>query len=328
MKRRAFIAGAAAWSLAARAQQPGPIRVVGVLMNYAANQAIGQSLLAALIQGLRELGWAEGQNLRVDVRWIAGDVGLARIYAAQLIGLMPDVILADTTNALLAIQQGTNTVPIVFVQVADPVKQGLVASVRRPGGNITGFSNLEFSLGGRWLDLLKKAAPALERVAVMFNPDIFIQSKLWTAAIEAAAPALKLQTIAAPVRAMSEIDPALQNFARQPNGGLIVPSDGFTRLHASLIADLAARYRLPSIGPDDNFAKEGLLMNYGSIVSLPDQFRRAADYISRILKGEKPANLPVQSPDRYSFVINLKTAKALGLEIPPNLLAIVDQVIE
>jgi putative tryptophan/tyrosine transport system substrate-binding protein len=332
IRRRDFIpllgGAAAAWPLAARAQQPDRMRRIGVLMNAAATDAYGQSLLASFVDGLRQSGWVEGQNVRIDVRWVAGDAELARIYAAQLIGLQPDVILADTTNTLTVIRQATSTVPIVFVQTADPVAQGFVSSVRQPGGNLTGLSLLEFSLGGKWLDLLKKVAPALARAAVMFNPDIFVQSKFWMRAIEAAAPPIGVQAIALPVRAMADIEPALENLARQPNGGLILPSDGFTRLHLSLIADLAARYRLPSIGPDIEFVKQGCLMNYGPYASLPGQFRQAASYIDRILKGEKPGDLPVQSADRYTLGINLKTAKTLGLTIPPNVLAIADEVIE
>jgi ABC-type uncharacterized transport system substrate-binding protein len=224
MRRRQFITllggAAAAWPLAVRAQQDGRIRHVGVLMSGVATDTESQSQLAAFLQGLRQLGWIEDQNLRVEVRWNAGDAGLARTYAAQLIGLRPDVILASTTINLTVIRQATSTVPVVFVSVTDPVAQGFVASVRQPGGNITCFSLYEFSIGGKWLDLLKEVAPSLQRVAVMFNPDASPQSKFFVQAIEAAAPSLGVQAIATPVRATADIEPALESFARQPSGGL------------------------------------------------------------------------------------------------------------
>jgi putative ABC transport system substrate-binding protein len=244
MKRRTFVAGlgsTAAWPLAARAQQGERVRRVGVLMNRAATDTEFQSYLAAFSQGLRQLGWTEGQNLRIDVRWNAGDAVLARTYAAQLIGLMPDVILASSTVNVTAIQQFTSIVPVVFVQVLDPVAQGFVASIRQPGGNLTGFSLLEISLGGKWLDLLKNAAPGLERVAIMFNPETSPYWKFYMQAIEAAAPLLGVQAIAVPVRATADIEPALASFARQPNGGLMLQYGSFLRPHLKLIADLVAR---------------------------------------------------------------------------------------
>jgi putative ABC transport system substrate-binding protein len=331
MRRREFIAGLggmAAWPLVAWAQQSGGVRRVGVLMNSVATDTEFQSYVAVFVQGLRQLGWVEGQNLRVDVRWNAGDAGLARTYAAELIGLMPSVILVASSTNLTVIRQATSTVPVVFVSVSDPVAQGFVASVRQPGGNITGFSRYEFSIGGKWLGLLKEVAPRLARVAVMFNPDTSPQSKFLMQAIEAAAASLGVQAIAAPVRATADIEPALESFGRQPNGGLILTTDTFTILRYSLIANLAGRYRLPSIASEASFAKNGGLIYYGNDINLAGEYRRAATYVDRILKGSKPGDLPVQAPDQYAFAINLKTAKALGLTIPEGLLATADQVIQ
>src|SRR5271156_717480 len=240
MRRREFIAGlggAVTWPLAARAQQSGGVRRVGVLMNSVATDTEFQSYVAVFIQGLRQSGWVEGQNLRVDVRWNAGNAGLAQTYAAELIRLMPDVILVASSTNLAVIRHATSTVPVVFVSVSDPVAQGFVASARQPGGNITGFSRYEFSIGGKWLGLLKEAAPRLARVAVMFNPDTSPQSKFFMQAIEAAAASLGVQTIAAPVRATADIEPALESFGRQPNGGLILTSDTFTILRPACAQD-------------------------------------------------------------------------------------------
>jgi putative tryptophan/tyrosine transport system substrate-binding protein len=332
IRRRDFITllggAAAAMPLAVRAQQNGGVRRIGVLMNSTATDTENQSYLAAFIQGLRQSGWTEGHNLRVDVRWNAVDAGLASIYAAQLIALMPDVILAASTINLTAIRQATSTMPVVFVSVGDPVAQGFVASMRQPGGNLTGFSLFEFSLGSKWLDLLKEVAPALARVAVISNPDIAPQSKFFMPVIEAAAPSLGVQAIAVPVRAAADIEPALANFARQPNGGLMVLGDSFTRLHQKLIVDLSSRYRLPSIDPGPNFAKNGGLMDYGPFIDLLAHFRQAATYVDRILKGSKPGDLPVQAPDKYTLAINLQTAKALGITVPLPLLTRADEVIE
>jgi putative ABC transport system substrate-binding protein len=260
-------------------------------------------------------------------RWSASDAKLARIYSAELIGLMPDVILAATTLNLTMIHQATGTVPVVFVAVADPVKQGFVASIRQPGGNLTGFSLFEFSLGSKWIDLLKDVVPGLRRVAVMFNPDA-PQAKFFMPVIEAEAPSLDVQVIPMPVRAVADIEPALASFAGQPNNGLILLPDIFLNLHISLIADLMGRYRLPAVGSIPNFARYGGLMAYGNTVKLADQFRQAATYVDRILKGSKPSDLPVQGADRYGLVINLKTAKALGLTVPLAVSGQADEVIE
>jgi putative tryptophan/tyrosine transport system substrate-binding protein len=331
MRRRQFISvlggAVAAWPLAARAQS-GAARRIGVLMNGAATEAAPQSYVATFVQALRQLGWVEGQTVHIDLRWSAGDAGLAQIYAAQLIGLTPDVVVTSSTTNLMAIRQATSTVPVVFLSVSDPVEQGFVTNVTRPGGNLTGFSMFEFSVGGKWLDLLKEIAPDLARVGVMFNPDTSPQSKFFMRSIEAAAPSHGVQAIVVPVRATADIEPAFENFARAPNGGLILPTDTFTNLRHKLIADLAARHRLPAISAYDRFPREGGLMYYGAFVSVPDQFRQAATYVDRILKGVKPGELPIQRADKYSLIINLKTAKALGLTVPLPLLGLADEVIE
>ena len=258
MKRREFISllggAAVAWPLAARAQL-GPMRHIGVPMNGAATETAPQSYVAAFVQALRQLGWTEGQNVRIDIRWSAGDAALARTYAAQLIGLTPDVIFASSTTNLIANQQATNTVPVVFVQVSDPVEQGFVTNVTLPGGNLTGFSTFEFSVGGKWLELLKEIAPGLSRVGVMFNPDTSPQSKFFMRSIEAAAPSHGVQAVVVPVRTTADIEPAFEGFARAPNGGLILPTDSFTNLRSSLIIDLAARHRLPAISAYERFPK-------------------------------------------------------------------------
>jgi putative ABC transport system substrate-binding protein len=331
MRRRDFITliggAATVWPFEARTQQ-GAVRHIGVLMNGAATETAPQSYVATFVQGLRQLGWTEDRNLRIDIRWSAGDAALARTYAAQLIGLTPDVILASSTTNLIAIQQATNTIPVVFVQVSDPVEQGFVTNVTRPGGNLTGFSMFEFSVGGKWLELLKEIAPGLARVGVMFNPDTSPQSKFFMRSIEAAAPSHGVQAVVVPVRATGDVEPAFENFARTPNGGLILPTDSFTNLRNKLVADLATRHRVPAISAYDRFPKEGGLMYYGAIVNLPDQFRQAAIYVDRILKGAKAGDLPVQRADKYSLVINLKTAKALGLTVPLPLTGLADELIE
>jgi len=327
MRRREFIAGlgsAAAWPVAARAQQPERMRRIGVLMDGTAVQASFQAELAAFKQGLRQLGWIDGQNLRIEVRWSGPGLTLKRIYAAQLIGLMPEVILVASTAGLTVIREATSTVPVVFVRVSDPVAQGFVADLRQPGGNITGFSAYEFSIGGKFLGLLKEIAPALSRVALMFAADSAFQSKFFSA-MEAAAPALRVQVISVPVRSDADIESALAGFSQQPNSGLALPTFGLARL--GLVADLAARYRLPSIGTTP-FASGGGLMDYGVSGDFVGQFGQAAGYVDRILKGAKPADLPVQAPTRYRLVINLKTAKALGLTVPETLLATADEVIQ
>jgi putative tryptophan/tyrosine transport system substrate-binding protein len=331
LKRREFItllSGAAMWPLAARAQQA---RHIGVLMNASATETVPQSFVAAFVLALRQLGWVEGQNVRIDLRWNAGDAQLARTYAAQLIGLTPDVILSASTTNLTILQQATSTVPIVFVQVSDPVVQGFVSNLARPGSNITGFSSFEFSIGGKCVELLKEVVPDLARVAVMFNPDTSPQTKYFLRAIEAAAQSFGVQVATSLVRTLADIEPAIEGLARSMNGGLILPTDSFTQLHHKLIVDFAARYRLPAIslgGGGYDFAEAGGLMQYGQGAAVADQYRQAAAYIDRILKGAKAGDLPIQLATSYPLLINRKTATALGLEIPPKLLFTAEKVIE
>ena len=300
LKRREFImlvGGAAAWPIAARAQQGERMRRVGVLMYGTATGTVQQSYLAVFVQALRQVGWIEGQNLRLDVRWNGGDVQLTRIYAAQLIGLMPDVILAATTANLGAIRDASNTVPIVFTQVSDPVVQGFVASVAKPDGNITGFGTYEFSVAGKWLELLKEVAPQVARVGVMFNAETVPQSKFFLQSIEVAAGKLGVETVPLRVRSIDEIEAAFQNLTRAPNGGLVLPTDTFTTdVHFKLILELTAGDRLPAISWNPGFPKDGGLMSYSASVNYLDQYREAANYCDRILKGAKPRDLPVQLP--------------------------------
>jgi putative ABC transport system substrate-binding protein len=331
MRRREFVTlvgGAAAWSQAARAQQAAGVRRIGVLMNAAATDATSQSNLAAFVQVLAQLGWIEERNIQLHVRWNAADAALARIYSAQLIGLTPDVILTASTTNLTNLQHATSTVPIVFVQVSDPVAQGFVSNLTRPGRNLTGFSSYEFSIGGKWVEFLKQMVPALRRVAVMENPDTSPQSKYWMRAIEGAAASFGVDVVATPVRAPTDIEGAVEGFARQPHGGLILPTDAFTQFHRKLIIELAVRHRVPTIYPWRYIVAEGGLMSYGSQQELVDQYRQAAAYVDRILKGAKPGDLPVQLASDYRLVINLKTARVLGLDVPPMLLARADEAIE
>jgi putative ABC transport system substrate-binding protein len=330
MRRREFIAGfgaAAAWPVATIAGDPGPRRV-GILMNSVATDTEYQSWLAGFIDRLRQLGWTDGQNLRLDVRWSASDIRLARAHAAELVGLKPDVMLVATTFNLTVMQETTNTLPVVFVQVADPVKQGFVTNFRHPGGNLTGFSLFEFSVGSKWLDLLKEVVPTLTLAAVMFDPDTGPQNKFFIPAIQAVAPGMSMEVISTSVRSIADIELALDNLAHQPNSGLILLPDLFLHIHASLIADLAIRHRLPAIGTSLSFAKVGGLMAYGNTESVANQYRQAAIYVDLILKGSKPGDLPVQVADQYTFAVNLKTAKSLGVTVPSVLLIAADEVID
>jgi putative ABC transport system substrate-binding protein len=327
MKRRAFITllgGAAAWPLAARAQQAERVRRVGVLMSMAADDPEGQPRISALAQGMRELGWAVGRNLQIDYRWAAGDPDRIRKYAAELVALAPDVILANSTPLVAALQQATPTVPIVFVGVADPVGAGLVQSLARPGNNSTGFIVFEYGISGKWLELLKEIAPRVTRAAVVRERAIAGTGQL--GAIQSVAPSFGVELFPIGVRDAPEIERAVTAFSRGSNGGLIVTGGPSTQVHRHLIITLAARHLLPAVYPYRYFVASGGLISYGP--NLIDQYRRAAGYVDRILKGEKPADLPVQAPTKYELVINLKTAKALGLEVPPTLLARADEVIE
>jgi putative ABC transport system substrate-binding protein len=311
MKRREFVTllgGAAAWPLAARGQQRERIRRVGVLMPFTADDAEGQARLLAFAQGLQQLGWAVGGNLRIDTRWSAGDAEPNRTYAAELLALTPDVILANGTPEMRALQQLTRSVPIVFANVADPVGQGFVASLPRPAGNITGFMPLEFGQSGKWLELLKEIAPHVTRVAVLLNRD-FAAGIAQFGAIQAVAPLLGVEVSPIDLRDVSEMEHAIVEFARAPNGGLIVTGAG-AGARRQVIITLAARHRLPAVYPYPYQVAGGGLTSYGPDVV--DQYRRAAGYVDRILKGEKPADLPVQTPTKYRLAINLQTAKALG----------------
>jgi putative tryptophan/tyrosine transport system substrate-binding protein len=331
MKRRAFITllggAAAAWPLAARAQQGERMRRIGVLMNTAESNAEGQAQLAAFRQRLQELGWTEGRNVRIDVRWGAGDVVRIRGHAAELVGLSPDVLLAYASAQLTALARETRAIPIVFIGASDPVGAGFVASFARPGGNITGFTTYEPSLGGKWLATLKEIAPATVRAALMVNPDItFLQGRTYVPAFESAAAALSVEPVTAHVRSTGDIEAALDSLGQRPGGGLIVVPESFTSTHRELIVRLAAQHRVPAMYPYRQFPESGGLMSYGP--DNVDTFRRSAAYIDRILRGEKPAELPVQAPTKFELVINLKTAKALGLQVPESFLVRADEVIE
>jgi putative tryptophan/tyrosine transport system substrate-binding protein len=326
--RRAFITllgGAAAWPLAARAEQRKPMRRVGVLMPFAANDPQVQTRNAAFLQGLQQLGWTVGNNIQIDYRWSGGNEDDTRKYAAELVALAPDVIFTSGSAAVGPLQRATRTVPIVFAGVPDPVGAGFVDSLARPGGNITGFAAYEYGLGAKWLELLKQTAPSVTRVAVLRDPTITAGIGLW-GAILSVSPAFGVELRPVDVRDAGEIERALAAFSGTPNGGLILTGGPMAIVHRDLIIALAARHRLPAVYYEPYFAAAGGLIAYGP--SVPEQYRLAAGYVDRILKGEKPADLPVQAPTKYDLVINRKTAKALGLEVPPTLLARADEVIE
>jgi len=328
LRRREFITllggAAAAWPLGARAQQGERMRRVGVLMNIAADDADAPARVAALAQGLQELGWTIGRNLRIEYRWSAGEADRIRRYAAEISALSPDVIIASGGAHAAAVQQAAPTVPVVFLSVNDPVAAGLVASLARPGGNATGFTGLEYGTSAKWLELLKQIAPGVARVAVLRPANIGGVGQL--GAIQAGAGSLGVELSPVGLRDVGEIERSIAAFAREPNGGLIVVASALGLVHRALIVELAARHRLPAIYAFRVFVTAGGLISYGP--DLADQYRRTASYVDRILKGEKPADLPVQAPTKYELVINLKTAKALGLEVPPTLLARADEVIE
>jgi putative tryptophan/tyrosine transport system substrate-binding protein len=328
VKRRDFITllgAAAAWPLAVRAQQPEPMRRVGALMNTAADSADGQARFAAFVHGLQQLGWTDGRNARLDVRWAAGDPERIRRYAAELVALAPDVILASGGTTLGPLRQVSRTVPTVFTGVSDPVGAGFVDSLARPGGNATGFIAFEWNISGKWLELLKEIAPGVTRAVVLRDTELGPGASQF-AVIQAVAPSLRVEVNPVNVGGAAEIERAVAAFARAPNGGLIATGGGRMRSHRDLIVKLAARHKLPAVYYDRVYVDSGGLISYGP--DFVDQFRRAAGYVDRVLKGEKPADLPVQAPTKYEFVINLKTAKALGLEIPDKLLALADEVIE
>src|ERR1700688_916724 len=329
MQRREFITliggAAATWPLAARAQQSDRVRRIGVFMNLAADDPESSVEMAAFVGGLQQQGWTLGGNLQIEYRWGAGDSKLYRRYAAELVALMPDVILASGGTTVGALQQVTGTVPIVFVNVTDPVNRGLVASFAQPGGSVTGFIQFEYSLSGKWLELLKQIAPGVTRAAVIRDPSEFSGIGQF-AAIQTVAQSLGVEVSPVDARAAGEIEHAVTAFARGSNSGLIVTASGAAAGHRKLIITLAARYRLPAVYSYRFDVADGALMFSG--INLADQFRQAASYIDRILKGEKPADLPVQTPTKYELVINLKTAKVLGLTVPQSLVARADEVIE
>ena len=329
MRRREFvtlIGGAATLPLSARAQQPERTRRVGVLMNWAADDnPEGQARLAAFQQALQQLGWSDGRNVRVDIRWGGTDVERLRTYAAELVALAPDVILAGSTPGVMALQHVTRTLPIVFAAVLDPVGAGFVDSLSRPGGNITGFMAFEYGFSGKWLELLKQIAPQTTRAAVMRDPAISVGTAQFSA-IQAVAPALRVEVTPIGVHDIGAIERAVEAFARSANGGLIVAVGALPTVTSDLIITLAARHKLPAVYPFRYWVTAGGLVSYSP--DSVDMFRRAAGYVDRILKGEKPADLPVQVATKHDLVINLKTAEALGIEVPPTLIARANELIE
>jgi putative ABC transport system substrate-binding protein len=329
MRRREFISllggTAVAWPLTSRAQQPERMRRIGVLINRAADNPQGQARLATFQQALKQLGWSDGRNVRIDIRWGENDVERERRYAEELIALAPDVVMAGGTMSVAALQRVSPTLPIVFAAVSDPVGAGIIDNLARPGGNVTGFMNFEYSTSGKWLELLKQIAPRVTRAAVLRNPANPAGIGQFSA-IQAVAPTLGVEVSAVSVRDADEIERAVATFARYADGGLIVTASASSVSVYEVIITLAARHKLPAVYSDRYMATRGGLISYGP--DLVDQFARAAAYVDRILKGEKPADLPVQAPTKYELVINMKTARALGLDLPAQLLARADGVIE
>jgi putative ABC transport system substrate-binding protein len=320
-----FVRAAATWPLAARAQQPEQIRRIGALMNLAADDPESQRRVTAFVQGLQQLGWTDGRNVRIDFRWGAADAERIRTYAAELVALAPDVILAAGAVTVGPLQHASRTIPIVFAGVTDPVGAGIVASLARPGGNATGFMNFEYGVSGKWLELLKQIAPRVTRAAVLRDSTIMASMSQF-AAIQSVAPSFGVELNPIDTRQSDEIEHDVAAFAHGSNGGLIVVTGTSAIAHRDLIIALAARHRLPAVYPFRYYVAGGGLISYGP--DAIDEYRRAAGYVDRILKGEKPADLPVQAPTKYELVVNLKTAKALGLDVPTALLARADEVIE
>jgi putative ABC transport system substrate-binding protein len=328
IRRREFITlvgGAAAWPIAARAQQGGRMRRIGVLMPFDESDPEGKTYISALTQALADLGWTDGRNVRMDLRWAGGHADRIRALAQELVGLQPDIILVSSIAATVALQRETRTIPIVFVSVTDPVASSVVARLDRPNGNITGFANLEASLGGKWLELLSEIAPGLKRAAIMFNPDTAPVST-YMPSFQTAARSLKVEPIIAPVHSDAEIETAITALGREPGGGLVLMPDIFTTVHHAPIILAAAGNNVPVVYHLSAFARDGGLLSYG--VDRVDIWRRAASYVDRILRGEKPGDLPVQFPTKFEMVVNRKTATALGLAIPPSILLRADEVIE
>jgi putative tryptophan/tyrosine transport system substrate-binding protein len=329
MRRRDFITliggAAASWPLAGRAQQLDRKRI-GVLMGWAESDREAQSWLAALREELRKLGWTEGRNIEMEIRWAAGDVESMKRFAKELVALQPDLTVTGSTPATAAMLQQTRTIPVIFVLVGDPVGSGFVTSLARPDGNATGFTPIEESLGGKWVEVLREIAPRVSRVALVFNPPTATFVKGYLNTFKAAAASLGVETIVAPVNDMPELESLFTTEAREPNSGFVVIPDAFTITHRAEIISLAARWRIPAIYWSRSFAEIGGLISYGPY--LPDEYRRAGPYVDRILKGAKPSELAVQAPTKFELVINLKTAKALGLAVPLFLQQNADDVIE
>ena len=327
MKRREFITllgSAAAWPLAARAQQTDRMKRIGVLMNYAERDRDILPLISAFRKRLEDFGWSEGRNVRIDERWAAGDLDRLRAYAKELVSLKADVIFCNGTPTVVALQQATRTISIVFVNANDPIGFGFVKSIARPSGNITGFVSFEPAMGGKWLEMLREIAPGVVRIALIYNPQTHTGQHFQS--IESGARSLAIKIARVQFRNAAEIERGIDDFAREPKGGLLVLPDTSNTLHRDLIVRLAAQHRLPAVYPRRFFITSGGLAYYGT--DQTDMYRRAAEYIDRILKGAKPADLPVQAPTKFDLMINLKTAKALGLTVPPTLLARANEVIE
>src|SRR6516165_9634545 len=314
------------WPLAAHAQQAGAMRRVGVLMNNKPTDPVYESYYTELTQTLQKLGWRDGQNLRLDVRWSAGDPQLIRYYAGELVAMTPDLIVASSSANLTAVLRATQTIPIVFLQVSDPVAQGFVPNLAHPCANITGLGAYEFAMGGKWLDLLKQMVPALSRVGVVFNPDTSPQSKFYLRSIESSASSFGVTVTAAPVHDEAELEQAIKGLTGEPNGGLLFSTDTFLVVHGKLIVETSAHYRVPAIYAEEQFVREGGLMYYG--IAFEKQFRQAAIYVDRILKGAKPGDLPIEMPDAFKLIINLTTARSLGMEVPMGLMMRADKLIE
>jgi len=330
MRRREFtklLGGATvAWSVAAHAQQTERVRRIGVLTFTAESDQEGQSSVAAFREEIRKFGWVEGRNSEIDIRWAAADIGLMKRFAKELVALQPDLILTSSTPATAAMLQQTRTIPIIFVIVADPVGSGFVESLPRPGGNATGFTPIVRSLGGKWVELLKEIAPRVGRVSLLFNPPTATFIDGYVSPFKAAAAAIGAEAILAPVNDIPGLESLVATEAREPNSGLVVIPDAFTIQHRAEIIALAARHHVPAVYWSRSFAEVGGLISYGPYIV--DEYRRAALYADRILKGSKPSELPVQAPVKFELVVNLKTAKALGLDVPPSLLAAADEVID
>jgi putative ABC transport system substrate-binding protein len=330
MRRRDFIKGiigsASAWPLAARAQQPERIRLICVLMGFGESDAAAQSWIVAFRDRLTKLGWTEGSNLRIELRWFAGDADRLRTFAKELVDLRPDAIFGQTTPVIGALARETQKIPIVFALVSDPIGSGFATSLAHPGGNITGFTGNDPTIGGKWMELLKEIAPGTVHVALLSNPATAAPVKFYMPSIQATASSFAVQVSATPVHAADEIEGVIAAQARNPGGGIIVMPDTFTVANHELIVALAARYRVPTIYNERSYAESGGLISYGT--DFPELFRQSAGYIDRILKGVKPGDLPIELPTKYELVVNLKSAKALGLTIPESVLSLADKVIE